>query len=127
MAGFAVATQRVNISATNLHPRLDLQITLLSRAQTAGAGAYARGGGAGNHGFQTLSVMAAEAGNNSNNSGTSDSVAPAGMPVPGIPPSMATESVAVSGSSASGNIFDMNSDEMRTRAQEFRNQQGGPG
>jgi trimeric autotransporter adhesin len=127
MAGFAVATQRVNVSATNLHPRLDLQIALLSRAQNAGPGAYARGGGAGNRGFQTLSVMAAEAGNNSNSSGSSDSVAPAGMPVPGIPPSMATESVAVSGASASGNIFDMNSDEMRTRAQEFRNQQGGPG
>ena len=101
---------------------------LLSRAQNAGGGAYARGGErAGNRGFQQLSVMAAEVGNNANGSGSGDSVAPAGMPVPGIPPSMATESVAVSGSSSSGNVFDMNSDEMRARVQEYRNQQGGPG
>jgi len=127
MTGFAVATQHVTVNATNSHPQLDLQITLLSKTQNAAGGAYARGGAAGNRGFQALSAMAAEAGNNANGAGNSESVAPAGMPVPGIPPSMATESVAVSGSSASGNIFDMNSDEMRSRIQEYRNQQGGPG
>jgi hypothetical protein len=127
MTGFAVATQHVTVSAANPHPRLDLQITLLSRAQGATAGAYARGNGAGNRGFQTLSVMAAEASNSNSGAASSDAVAPAGMPVPGIPPSMATESVAVSGSSATGSIFDMNSPEMRAMGQEFRNQQGGPG
>ena len=127
MTGFAVATQHVTVSAANPHPRLDLQITLQSRAQSATAGMYARGNGAGNRGFQTLSVMAAEASNSNNGAASSDSVAPAGMPVPGIPPSMATESVAISGSSASGSIFDMNSPEMRAMGQEFRNQQGGPG
>ncbi len=130
MAGFAVTSQHVNVSATNPHPRLDLQITLLSRAQNAAAGAFARGGGAALRGFQTLSVMAAEAGAGNGSAENNDSVAPSGMPVPGIPPSMATESVAVSGSSASGNIFSMSSDEMRARIQEYRNQQGmqgGPG
>ena len=130
MAGFAVATQRVNVTAANSNPRLDVQITLLSRAQNAGGGAYARGGGgggAGARGFQAISVMAAEAGAGNGGTENGESVAPSGMPVPGIPPAMATESVAVSGSSASGNIYSMNSDEMRARAQEFRNQQSGPG
>jgi hypothetical protein len=127
MTGFSLATQHVNVNAASSHPQLDVQITLLSRAQNATAGAYARGGAAGNRGFQQLSVMAAEAGTNANGAGSGDSVAPAGMPVPGVPPSMATESVAVSGSAASSSIFDMSSDEMRARIQEYRNQQGGPG
>ncbi len=128
MAGFAVAIQHVDVSAKNPNPHLDLQITLLSRAQSAGAGMYARGGGMGNRGFQALSVMAAEAGNTGNGAGSGDSVAPEGMPVPGIPPSLSNESVAVSGSSSSsGNIFDMSSEEMRARIQEYRSQQGGPG
>ena len=38
MTGFAIATQHVNVSSANPHPRLDLQITLLSRAQSATAG-----------------------------------------------------------------------------------------
>jgi hypothetical protein len=125
MAGFAAAKQRVNVSTTSPNPHLDLQITLFSRAQNAAVNGYTRGGG--NRGFQQLSVMAAEAGTNNGNAENNDSVAPAGMPVPGIPPSMATESVAVTGSSASGSIFDMNNDQMRARAQDYRNQQGGQG
>ena len=127
MTGFAVASQHVNLSTANPHPQLDLQITLLSRAQSAAGGAYARGGAAGNRGFQALSVMAAEAGANNGGTENNESIAPSGMPVPGIPPSMATESVAVNGSSASGNIFSMSSDEMRARMQDGRNQPGGPG
>src|SRR5208283_5414062 len=92
MAGFAVATQHVTVTPANLHPHLDLQITLLSRAQSANPGAYARGGGAGNRGFQALSVLAAEARAGNGGAENSDSVAPSGMPVPCIPPSMATES-----------------------------------
>ncbi len=127
MAGFAVASQHVNLTAANAHPQLDLQITLLSRTQSAAGGAYARGGGAGNRGFQALSVTA-EAGANNGGAENSDSVAPSGMPVPGIPPSMATESVAVNGSSSStGNIYSLSNDEMRARMQDGRGQQGGPG
>ena len=124
MAGFAPATQGVNVSPANPHPRLDLQITLLSRAQAAAPGAYARG--AGNRGFQSLSVMA-EAGAGSGTAENSDSITPSGMPVPGVPPAMATESVAVSGSSAAGNVFSMSGDDMRARMQDSRNQPGGAG
>jgi hypothetical protein len=124
MSAFAVASQRITLTAANSHPRLDLQITLLSRAPTAPGAAYARRGGAGNAGFQALSVMAGEAGNNGNGGESNDSVAPSGMPVPGIPPSLSTESVAVSGSNSSGSVFNMGSDEMRARVQDYRNQQG---
>ena len=127
MAAFAAATQRINISTSNQHPRLDLQITLLSRAQNTTGGTRARVGGLGNAGFQALSVLAGEAGNKGSSSDNTESVAPQGMPVPGIPPSLSTESVAVSGSSSSGNVFPLSSDEMRARFQDARNQQGIPG
>src|SRR3974390_1627404 len=126
MVGFAVATQHVNVGVSAPHPQVSFQMTLLSRAQNAAGAAYAHGGAGGNRGFQALAVVAAEANNNASGAGSTDSVAPAGMPVPGIPPSIATESVAVSGSS-SGNVFDMSSDEMRSRMQDYRNQQGGMG
>jgi len=126
MVGFAVATQHVNVGVSAPHPQVSFQMTLLSRAQNAAGAAYAHGGAGGNRGFQALAVVAAEANNNASGAGSTDSVAPAGMPGPGIPPSIATESVAVSGSS-SGNVFDMSSDEMRSRMQDYRNQQGGMG
>jgi trimeric autotransporter adhesin len=122
MVAFAPDTQRVTVSATNSNPRLNLQLTLLSRAQSSG-GTYARGTGGAMRGYQTLSAMQAEVeGGSSNNGG--ESVVPAGMPVPGIPSSIATESVAVSGSN-SPSMSGMSSDEMRQRFQDNRSQQGG--
>ena len=125
MVAFAATTQQVHVSAGNAHHQIDFHITLLSRAETAGAGAYARAGGAG-AGFQSLSVVAGEGGNSSGGEGN-ESVAPSGMPVPGIPPSVSTESVAVSGSSSATNMFGMSTDELRNRMQDYSNQQGGPG
>jgi hypothetical protein len=122
MAAFAPVTQTITIS--NSHPAINvnLQLTLMSRAQTEG-GFYARGGnGAPNRGFQSLALMQAEAEGQSNSG--SESVVPSGMPVPGMPISIATDSVAVSGSNSPG-TFAMGSDEMRARAQDYRTQQGG--
>ena len=122
MVAFAPDTQRVTVSATNSNPKLNLQLTLLSRAQSPG-GTYARGTGGAMRGYQTLSAMQAEVeGGSSNNGG--ESVVPSGMPVPGIPSSIATESVAVSGSN-SPSMSGMSSDEMRQRFQDNRSQQGG--
>ena len=117
MVAFAATTQQVHVSAGNAHHQIDFHITLLSRAETAGAGAYARAGGAG-AGFQSLSVVAGEGGNSSGGEGN-ESVAPSGMPVPGIPPSVSTESVAVSGSSSATNMFGMSTDELRNRMQDY--------
>jgi trimeric autotransporter adhesin len=125
MMAFAPATQQVHVGANNLHHQLDFHITLLSRAETGNV--YARGGGTGPIGFQALSVMAGESGNNSGGAEGGESVAPSGMPVPGVPPSVSTESVAVSGSSSSTNMFGMSTDELRNRMQDYRNQQGGLG
>ena len=122
MVAFDAAVQQAHIGAGNTHHQLDFHITLLSRAENAGAGAYARAGGPG---FQSLSLMAGEGGNNAGGGESSESVAPSGMPVPGIPPSVSTESVAVSGSSSSTNMFGMSTDELRNRMQDYRNQQGG--
>ena len=51
MAGFAVATQHVSAGPANPHPQLNVEVTLLSRAQSAAEGAYARGGAAGTEDF----------------------------------------------------------------------------
>ncbi|MGA9566583.1 MAG: carboxypeptidase-like regulatory domain-containing protein, partial [Candidatus Korobacteraceae bacterium] len=107
MVAFAAATQQVHV-AGGAHHQIDFHITLLSRAETTGAGAYARAGGAAG-GFQSLSVVAGEGGNSSGAEGN-ESVAPSGMPVPGVPPSVSTESVAVSGSSSATNMFGMSTD-----------------
>ena len=48
-----------------------------------------------------------------------DSVAPSGMPVPGVPPTIATESVTVSGSN-SPSLAGMGADELRAGFQVTR-------
>ena len=126
MVAFAPETQLLRVTVGNAHHQLDFRITLNSRAETAGSAGYARGAG----GFQSLSVTAGEASSNFGSAGggeTSEAVAPSGMPVPGVPPSLSTESIAVSGSSSSTNMFGMSTDELRSRIQEYGNQQGGFG
>ena len=127
MVAFAPATQPLKITSASAPHELDFHIMLNSRAENAAGNTYARSGGGG---FQSLLVTTAEGGSNSGNAGggeTSESVAPSGMPVPGVPPSVSTESVAVSGSSSSTNMFGMSTDELRSRMQDYGNQQGGFG
>ncbi len=119
MAAFATASVHITVGPANQSPRADLQILLLSKAQSAGANAQARTAAA-MRGFQALSVMQGEGGANSS---AADQVAPAGMPVPGMPTSLANESVAVSGSQTPS-FASMSSDELRSRFQGDR-QQGG--
>ena len=122
MAAFSPASQMVNVTAPDPNFRVNLQLTLLSRAQGqgSGGGAYARQEAM--RGFQTLSTMQAEVeGQGASNAG--ESVVPSGMPVPGIPSTIATESVAVSGSNA--NAFSMGGNEMRQRFQDYQSQPGG--
>jgi hypothetical protein len=125
MAAFATSSMHVTVGAANRSPHADLQIILLSKAQaqagSAGLQALA-GGGAGNRGYQALSVMQGEGGADTGNG--ADQVAPAGMPVPGVPTSISTESVSVSGTQ-SPSFANMSSEEMRSRFQESQGQQGG--
>lgn len=122
MAAFATATSRVTVGPSNQNPHLDLEIVLLSRSESTQGNTQGRtGGGAGNRGFQALSVMQSDAGADQGVNG-GESVAPSGMPVPGVPPSVATESIAVSGSN-SPSLAGIGSDELRSGFQ--NNQMGG--
>ena len=114
MAAFANVTSHVMVGPANQSPRVDLEIVLLSRSQSAQGNMQRRaaGQGMGNRGFQSLSVQG-EAGGDQGVNGA-DSVAPSGMPVPGVPPTIATESVAVSGSN-SPSLAGMSGDELRSR------------
>ncbi len=122
MAAFATATARVTVGPSNQNPHLDLEIVLLSRSESAPGNMQGGTGNgrAGNRGFQALSVMQSDTGSDQGVNG-GESVAPSGMPVPGVPPTIATESVIVSGSN-SPSLAGMGPDELRAG---FGNQMGG--
>ena len=138
MAAFALLTHEVVIAPATNRVQADLEMVLLSRAQqaapsqlpaqiAAALGAAALGGPANNtgrRGFQSLALNQSEGADQASNGG--DQLAPAGMPVPGISPDSATESVAVSGTTQNP-MGSLNSDEFRERVQEFQQQNGGPG
>lgn len=129
MAGFAPVEKTLSVNPAAPASSVDVPMTLLSRVQqqpepvpSERRAAYGQGG----QRFQNLSVMQAE-----NNGDSSNSLTLPGMPVPGIDPNSATESVAVSGNSENPSFAGMSGDEMQQRMQEFRDQQGafrgGPG
>jgi hypothetical protein len=126
MTAFAAAQSRVTVGPANQNPRIDLDIALLSRSESSQGNMQGRTGarGTGSRGFQALSVQSA-AGDQGVNGG--DSVAPSGMPVPGVPPTIATESVAVSGSN-SPSLAGMSADELRSGFQQggIASAAGGP-
>ncbi len=126
MTAFAAAQSRVTVGPANQNPRIDLDIALLSRSESSQGNMQGRTGarGTGSRGFQALSVQS-EAGDQGVNGG--DSVAPSGMPVPGVPPTIATESVAVSGSN-SPSLAGMSADELRSGFQQggIASAAGGP-
>ena len=114
MSAFATANAHVNVGSSNPNARVDLELVLLSRAESTQSNTQARAGGngAGNRGFQGLSVFQGETGTEQSAGG--DSVAPPGMPVPGVPPTIATESVTVTGTN-SPTLAGMGPDELRSR------------
>jgi len=127
MAAFAVGTQEVVIGAANRNARVNLELVLLSRVPSAPPPEprqTAPNRTAGNRGFQSLRVTQGEGSDESTSSGT-DQIAPAGMPVPGIPPNAATESVAVSGNT-SNPMGQLSGDEFRQRIDDASGP-GGPG
>src|SRR5262249_39838682 len=126
MSAFATATAEVLIKGDTRNASADLEMVLQSRAQQNVqeqrqqiAAAIA------NRGFQSLAVTQGEGVGGGDLVAGMDQVAPAGMPVPGISPNSATESVAVSGNNTIPDFSTMSSDEMRQRVQEYRDQQGG--
>src|SRR5208283_263438 len=139
MAAFAAGSHEVVLDATHQDVQANFELVLLSRARETTAEnnnnnkAQQRRANAAGRGFQSLSVFQSEAGQDSSggSSGSSSGssmadVAPEGMPVPGIAPTSATESVAVSGNTS--NPFNaMSADEMQQRFNDARQQDGGFG
>jgi len=129
MPAFAELKHDVFVDANGGHGDFDL--VLLSRSQQApGATAEHRVAGAGNgngHGFQSLGVLQAQAGLEANGGNASEQVVPQGMPIPGVAPDSATESIAVSGSNSTPDMFGMSTAELQQRMQEYREQAGAGG
>ncbi|HXZ42587.1 MAG TPA: carboxypeptidase-like regulatory domain-containing protein, partial [Terriglobales bacterium] len=100
MAAFANSTQKIVIDAAHQNAQANFELTLLSRVRQSGSTPQrASGSMTGASGFQRLSVIANELGQDSGGTSLND-VVPSGMPVPGIVPDSATESVAVSGNAS---------------------------
>jgi len=138
MAAFAAGAQEVVLDETHADVQANFELVLLSRAREARADeTQQRRANAGGRGFQSLSVFQSDAGpdasagssgGSTGGSGVSSmgDVVPAGMPVPGIAPGSATESVAVSGNT-SDSFNAISPDQMQQRFNDARQQGGGFG
>jgi hypothetical protein len=134
MAAFAESSQEVTVDASHPEVPANFELVLLSRAREARSNearsnegrnnsAEQRRPNSGGRGFQSLSVSQS---GGQDASGSLSDVVPSGMPVPGIAPDSATESVAVSGNTS--NSFNaMSADEMQQRFNDARQQGGGFG
>jgi trimeric autotransporter adhesin len=139
MAAFASVTKEVRVDSSNHEVEANLELILLSRVpksepkpepksevktepanQTAPAQARATGAG---RGLQSLTLEQRSEGQDMNGNAAGD-IVPQGMPVPGIAPDSATESVAISGNSSSP-FAGMSSAEMQQRFNDARQQGGG--
>jgi len=130
MAAFAAGAHEAVLDATHQDVQANFELMLLSRAREAGNDRdQQRRANAAGRGFQNLSVFQSEAGQDAaggSAGGSMSDVAPAGMPVPGIAPNSATESVAVAGNTT--NSFNaMSADEMQQRFNDSRQQGAGFG
>ncbi len=131
MIAFSTATQEVVINSGHASARADFEMVLVSRARRPESEEAAAGSSPSRmaaRGFQSLPLSQGE-GAASEPGGNSEQIVPPGMPIPGMAPDAATESVAIAGNTAPADLTSMSSDEMRQRMQEAREQQGfaGPG
>jgi trimeric autotransporter adhesin len=100
MAAFAESSQQIVIDADHQHVQANFDLALLSRVKkSTPEPPRASGGPPATHGFQRLSIADSGAGQQSGGDSLSD-VVPSGMPIPGVAPDSATESVAVSGNTS---------------------------
>ena len=125
MIAFANSTQQVVVDTSHPNVLANFELTLLSRTQQAASPRRANAQGFGQRGFQSLSIMQSLTAPDTANNGLND-VVPSGMPVPGIDPNGATESIAVSGNT-SNPLNSMSGDELQQRINEAREQGGGFG
>jgi hypothetical protein len=125
MPAFAPSTREITLADPSTHA--DLELTLLSRTQQAALPQQRPATAGAGRGFQSLSVMQGLVSADTGNGSAADQVVPSGMPVPGIAPDIATESVSFSGSASGVGMFGMSTDELDQRMREGREQGGGFG
>ena len=126
MVAFANSTQQVELDSAHPLAQVNFELILLSRArETAPQPRRPAGPAPSPRGFQSLSILQSMNGQDTTGAPSND-VVPAGMPVPGIDPNSATESIAVSGN-ASNSFNGMSSDELQQRINDARQQGGGFG
>jgi hypothetical protein len=122
MTAFATASREVVITNSLLRIRADFDLMLQSRVSQRAGGRFAGmgrpGGGQGAGGLQAMLSANGEEGGNS----AADQVVPRGMPVPGMAPNAATESVAISGNTVNSQFAGLSTAEMEQRMREWREQ-----
>ena len=124
MMSFARNTQHAVIDADHPTVEVNFELNLVSRTRPPNEPARRLNGQfAAQRGMQTLSAMQSSSQDSSN--GLSE-VVPQGMPVPGIDPNSATESVAVSGNN-SNTMTTLSPDDFQDRINDARQQGGGFG
>jgi hypothetical protein len=126
MTAFANSSQEIVVDAAHESVVANFELTLLSRTHEATPQPGRPAGQAvAQRGFQNLSILQSMTGQDTAGAPNND-VVPEGMPVPGIDPNSATESIAVSGNTA--NSFNgMSGDELQQRINDARQQGGGFG
>ena len=124
MVAFANNAREVVVDADHQSVQADFELTLLSRTHEAPQPRRAANQAA-QRGFQNLAILQSMTGQD-NAGSTMNDVVPAGMPVPGIDPNSATESIAVSGNT-SNSFNGMSGDELQQRINDARQQGGGFG
>jgi hypothetical protein len=130
MAAFAPRTREVVVGEPGA--RTDLDLMLLSRTQQASRPQQRPATTGSGRGFQSLAVMQGLASADAGNGNGTDQIVPSGMPVPGMAPDVATESVSISGNGSGVGLFGLSTDELDQRLREGREQGGfggggGPG
>src|SRR6185369_7829792 len=96
MPAFAPMTREIVLADPTTHA--DLELTLLSRTQQAVRTQQRPATAGPGRGFQSLAVIQGLASADTGYGSGADQIVPPGMPVPGIAPDVATESVSFSGS-----------------------------
>jgi len=126
MIAFANSSHDVVIDADHQNVQANFELTLQSRVHEATAPLRSTAGpAAAQRGFQSLSALQGATSQDAGGNTISD-VVPSGMPVPGIDPNSATESIAVSGNN-SNSLNAMSGDELQQRINDARQNGGGFG
>src|SRR6185437_2135764 len=122
MTAFATASREVVINNIVPRVRADFDLVLQSRIhQMPSGGRFAGMGRAGGQGDPAMQAMLSANGEEGGNA-QADQVVPQGMPVPGMAPNAATESVAVSGNTVNSQFAGLSTAEMEQRMREWREQ-----